>query len=65
MRRYTGGMNGERFCANTATNKVHDLDNENGSCQINELINEGNAKPYTTRAAANRDGHLDCAWCAS
>ena len=38
MRRYTGNMNGERYLGNTNTTEVHDLDNEQKSCQIDEIL---------------------------
>jgi len=64
-RRYSGHMNGERFLANTSTSKleVHDLDNENSNCQIDEIIKAGHDKPYKTLEAAKHDGYDNCAYC--
>ncbi len=67
-RRYTGHMNGERYLANTrqGSREVHDLDNEKtgtNQCQINEIINAGNDKPYNSLDAAKRDGYDNCKWC--
>ncbi len=64
-RRYTGNMNGERYLANTSRSKleVHDLDNENTNCQINEIIQARNDKPYTSLQTAHRDGYDNCHYC--
>lgn len=67
-RRYRGHMNGERYLANTSPSKreVHDLDNEKtggNQCQIDEIINAGNDKPYHSQSAANADGYDNCQWC--
>ena len=58
-------MNGERYLANTSPSKqeVHDLDNEETSCQIDEIIKAGHDKPYTSLEAAKRDGYDNCAYC--
>ena len=64
-RRYNGNMNGERYLANKSPSKreVHDLDNENTNCQINEIIRAGNDKPYKSLSDAKRDGYDNCHWC--
>ena len=64
-RRYTGHMNVERFLANTNPTKleVHDLDNEQAACRIEEIIKAGHDKPYDSLEAANRDGYDNCAYC--
>lgn len=63
MRRYTGHMNGERYLGNVNKMEVHDLDNENANCQINEIIRAGHDRPYDTLEKAKADGHDNCAWC--
>jgi hypothetical protein len=62
-RRYTGHMNGERYLGNANKYEVHDLDNENVNCQINEIISAGNDWPYATHAAARSAGHDNCFYC--
>lgn len=64
-RRYRGNMNGERYLANTSSTKleVHDLDNEKTNCQIDEIIDAGHDKPYTSLQAAHDDGYDNCAYC--
>lgn len=67
-RRYRGNMRGERYLANKSVSKreVHDLDNEKtgaNQCQIDEIINAGNDKPYNSLADAKRDGFDNCQWC--
>lgn len=64
-RRYTGNMNGERYLANKSPSKreVHDLDNEQTRCQIDEIIRAGNDVPYTSHSTAQADGYDNCAHC--
>ena len=64
-RRKDGHMNGERYLANTSPSKreVHDLDNEQTQCQINEIMRAGNDKPYSSLTDAERDGYDHCAYC--
>jgi hypothetical protein len=64
-RRYSGHMSGERYLANTNPSKqeIHDLDNENVNCQIDEIIKAGHDKPYNSHNAANQDGFDNCAYC--
>lgn len=67
-RRYRGHMNGERYLANANPTKreVHDLDNEktgSNQCQIDEIIQAGNDRPYNSLEAAHRDGYDNCRWC--
>ena len=64
-RRYRGNMNGERYCGNTNTLEVHDLDSENTNCQIDEIIDAGHDKPFNSLAAAHNAGYDDCDWCLS
>jgi hypothetical protein len=64
-RRNSGNMNGERYLANKSPSKleVHDLDNEQANCQIDEIIRAGHDKPYTSIEAAHADGYDNCAYC--
>ena len=63
-RRWTGNMDGERYLANRSPRKeVHDLDNEQTNCQIDEIIRAGNDTPYTSHRAAIDDGYDNCAHC--
>lgn len=67
-RRWNGNMNGERYLGNVSKMEVHDLDNENtaaNGCQIDEIIEAGNDKPYNSLASAHADGYDDCAKCLS
>ena len=67
-RRYSGNMNGERYLGNTNKKEVHDLDNEDtaaNGCQIDEIINAGNDKPYSSLNQAHNDGYDNCAKCLS
>ncbi|HET6228725.1 MAG TPA: hypothetical protein VFE05_01525 [Longimicrobiaceae bacterium] len=64
-RRYTGNMSGERYLANKSPSKreVHDLDNEQTRCQIDDIISAGNDKPYTSLSSAKAEGYDNCAHC--
>ncbi len=62
-RRYIGQMNGERFCGNTSSQEVHDLDQETANCQINEMLRAGHDRPFKTLPEAHAAGYDDCAWC--
>lgn len=62
-RRHTGHMNGERYLGNAHNMEVHDLDNENTNCQIDEIIRAGNDRPYNSLDAAHRAGYDNCAYC--
>ena len=67
-RRWKGNMSGERYLANKSPSKkeVHDLDNEKtgkSECQIDEIIEAKNDKPYDSQKAANDAGYDNCAHC--
>ncbi len=62
-RRYSGNMNGERYLANTNTKEVHDLDNENNNCQIDEIIAAGHDMPYNSLDEAQNDGYDNGHYC--
>ncbi len=63
MRRPSPPLNGARYCANKNQMEVHDLDNENTNCQIDEIIRAGNAVPYNNLSEAHAAGYDNCAWC--
>lgn len=63
MKRYTGNMNGEKYCGNTNKSEVHDLDNEKTNCQIDEIINAHHDKPFTSLSSAHAAGYDDCDYC--
>ena len=56
-------MEGERYLGNVNTMEVHDLDNENSNCQINEIIKAGHDRPYNFLSSAHNAGFDDCYWC--
>lgn len=67
-RRYGLKLNGQRFCGNTRTMEVHDLDNEDAGpagCQIDSLIAAGWATSFSPDAlfAAEREGFRSCGRC--
>jgi hypothetical protein len=58
---------GRRFVGNRAPDhmEVHDLDKENANCQIDEIIQSGNAVSFMpdTLEEARRQGFDNCAYC--
>jgi hypothetical protein len=65
-RKYKGNMNGQKFVANMSPYKreVHDLDNENRNCLIDEIIRSGQDKPYSSLDEARQDDFNQCAFCS-
>lgn len=56
---------GKRYLGNNNKMEVHDLDNEQVNCQIDEIIRAGHAVTFTpdTLEEAHRQGYDNCAWC--
>lgn len=63
MRRDNLPLSGAKYCANTNKMEVHDLDNEQTGCQIDEIIEADHAVPYNSLAEAQKKGYDNCAWC--
>lgn len=63
MRRFIGNMSGARYCANTSTKEVHDLENEKINCRINDIIRAGHDKPFHVLVEAYIEGYDRCKWC--
>lgn len=55
--------NNKRFLANTNTKEVHDLDNEQTNCQINEIIAANHDVYYDTHQEAKNAGYDNGHWC--
>lgn len=66
-RKYKGNLNGERYVANTSPYKreVHDLENENRSCMIDEIVRVRQDKPFGSLADARREEFTECPFCCS
>ena len=66
-RKYKGNLNGERYVANTSPYKreVHDLDNENRNCMVDEIIRARQDKPFGTLEDARREEFSQCPFCCS
>ena len=63
-RRHSGDMNGEQYLGNANPRKeVHDLDDEQTSCHIDDIIESGNDRPFTSLEAAHAEGYDNCHWC--
>ena len=66
-RKYKGNLNGERYVANTSPYKreVHDLDNENRNCLVDEIIRSREDRPFTSLDAARRQEFVECPFCCA
>ncbi len=52
---------GLRYCGNTNTMEVHDLDNEQTQCQIDKIIEGDHATPFNELSDADEyDNCLHC-----
>ncbi len=60
-RRLGSPLFGVRYCGDTNTTEVHDLDNELAVCQIDEIIQAGHAIAFNTLDEAHRAAH--CHYC--
>ena len=66
-RKYKGNLNGERYVANTSPyqREVHDLDNENRNCVIDEIIRSRQDKPFRSLEDARLEEFRQCPFCCS
>ena len=64
-RKYKGNMNGQQYVAQMSPymRHVHDLDNENRNCLIDQIIRTGQDRPYNSLLEARRDDYNPCAFC--
>lgn len=61
MRR--GHINGERYCGNYTTRKVHDLLNEHKACNVKEFVDAGDEIPFASLEIATQSGYSYCEHC--
>lgn len=56
---------GKKFMGNTNKKEVHDLDNEQTNCQIDEIIRAGHRITFNpdTVDEARSQGYDRCHWC--
>ena len=57
-----------KYCGDTSTNQVHDLDGEDKGlegCRIDDIIDSGRARPFIPDALeqAHNEGFVDCPKC--
>lgn len=66
-RKYKGSLNGERYVANTSPYKreVHDLDNENRNCMVDDIIRSRQDRAFVSLEAARREDFSECPFCCS
>jgi len=64
-RRHRFPLYDNRFCGNTNTKEVHDLDREKAQCQIDEILAAGHATTFTpdTLEQAHSEDYDNCAYC--
>ena len=64
-RRYNADLNGERYVANTSPyqREVHDLDNENRNCIVDEIVRGHHYKPFNSLEDARREEFTQCPFC--
>lgn len=62
-RRNRGHMNGEQYLGNVDNYRVHDLDNEQGDCQIDAIIDAGKDQPFVRLGQAHKEVYEDCENC--
>ncbi len=64
-RKYKGNMNGEKYVAhvNPYKREVHDLDNENRNCLVDEIIRGAKDRPYSSLEDARLDDFNPCPYC--
>ena len=58
-----GHINGERYCGDYITRKVHDLGNEQAACKISELLSSGDDIPFESLEIAIQTGYRHCEYC--
>lgn len=63
MRRQGSPLYGAKYCGNVHKMEVHDLDNEQTVCQIDEIINAGHAVAIHSLPDAHQRGFDNCAFC--
>ncbi|WFB36811.1 hypothetical protein P3T73_03420 [Kiritimatiellota bacterium B12222] len=56
---------GQRYLGNSNEKEVHDLENEAGVCQIDEIIQADHAVRFNPDSLneAKRNGYDNCHWC--
>ena len=52
-------IGGKKYLADTNTKEIHDLDNEQLNCQINEIIDAESAVFYDSLEQADADGYCN------
>jgi hypothetical protein len=62
-RRPGAPLNIARYCGNTETKEVHDLDSEQAPCQIDEIILAGHAVPFDDLEEARIAGYKKIHYC--
>jgi hypothetical protein len=64
-RRYDPLFSGKRYCGNTNTKEVHDLDHEHTNCQIDAIVQAGHVRVFIPDSLeqAHSEGYDNCSYC--
>jgi hypothetical protein len=62
-RRHGPPLYGSKYCGNTRTTEVHDLDRETENCLIEEIISSGRALSFHSLEDAQEAGFDKCHHC--
>ena len=60
-RRHGSPLFSRRYCA--SAHIVHDLDNEQRACEINDALEDGQLRAYHYLSGARAEGYLPCPHC--
>ena len=62
-RRLGEPLYGAQYCVDIKKREIHDLDHEKAICQIDKIIEAGNARPCWSPLSGHREGYADCKCC--
>jgi hypothetical protein len=62
-RRHGPPLYGSKYCGNTKTTEVHDLDKETENCLIEEIVISGRALSFHSLKDADEAGYGNCIYC--
>jgi len=53
----------EQYLVNLSDKQFHDLANEDDRCNILEIIDKRQDRPYKNKTEAKKDGYKPCSYC--
>ncbi|MBN1818032.1 MAG: hypothetical protein JW828_11790 [Sedimentisphaerales bacterium] len=60
---YEAPLLGARYCGDSSTRVVHDLDNASPECRIDQILAAGRAIPFHSTMVAHLQGYRNCPQC--